>query len=83
MVIGVSSNIVVAMLEIAFIGQLGTQQLAAITFTFPLVMMLNSVALGIGIGVSVGVALKDPAVGTGVGAAIALVSQAIWRKKNC
>jgi putative MATE family efflux protein len=52
MVIGVSSNIVVAMLEIAFIGQLGTQQLAAITFTFPLVMMLNSVALGIGIGTS-------------------------------
>jgi putative MATE family efflux protein len=52
MVIGVSSNVVVSMLEIAFIGQLGTQQLAAITFTFPLIMMLNSVALGIGIGTS-------------------------------
>lgn len=52
MMIGVSSNIVVSMFEIAFIGQLGTQQLAAITFTFPLVMMLTSIALGIGIGTS-------------------------------
>jgi putative MATE family efflux protein len=52
MMIGVSSNILVSMLEIAFIGQLGTQQLAAITFTFPLVMILTSIALGIGIGTS-------------------------------
>jgi putative MATE family efflux protein len=52
MMIGVSSSILVSMLEIAFIGQLGTQQLAAITFTFPLVMILTSIALGIGIGTS-------------------------------
>lgn len=52
MMIGVSSSILVSMLEIAFIGQLGTLQLAAVTFTFPLVMILTSIALGIGIGTS-------------------------------
>ena len=49
---GVSSNILVSMLEIGFIGQLGTQPVAAITFTFPLVMILSSIALGISIGTS-------------------------------
>lgn len=49
---GVSSSILVSMLEIGFIGQLGTQPLAAITFTFPAVMFLTSIALGIGIGTS-------------------------------
>ncbi len=52
MMLGVSSNIVVSMLEIGFIGQLGTGHVAAVTFTFPLVMILNSIALGIGIGTS-------------------------------
>lgn len=52
MMLGVSSNILVSMLEIGFIGRLGTEPVAAITFTFPLVMILNSVALGIGIGTS-------------------------------
>ena len=35
-----------------FIGQLGTAYVAAITFTFPLVMILTSIALGISIGTS-------------------------------
>lgn len=52
MMMGVSSNILVSMVEIGFIGQLGTEQVAAVTFTFPLVMILNSIALGIGIGTS-------------------------------
>ncbi len=52
MMMGVSSTILVSMLEIGFIGQLGTEDVAAITFTFPLVMILNSIALGIGIGTS-------------------------------
>ncbi|MDH3641690.1 MAG: MATE family efflux transporter [Gammaproteobacteria bacterium] len=52
MMVGVSSNILVSMLEIGFIGQLGTEALAAITFTFPVVMILSSIALGIGIGTS-------------------------------
>jgi len=49
---GISANITVSMLEIGFVGQLGTQPLAAITFTFPITMILSSIALGIGIGTS-------------------------------
>jgi putative MATE family efflux protein len=52
MMLAVSSSIVVQMLEIGFIGQLGTAQLAAVSFTFPVTMMLSSVALGISIGTS-------------------------------
>jgi putative MATE family efflux protein len=52
MMAGISANIMVSMLEIGFIGQLSTQHVAAITFTFPIVMILSSLALGIGIGTS-------------------------------
>tara|TARA_X000000950_G_scaffold6333_1_gene6834 strand:+ start:492 stop:1832 length:1341 start_codon:yes stop_codon:yes gene_type:complete len=52
MMLGVSSSILVQMIEIGFIGQLGTDYIAAITFTFPLVMVLSSISLGISIGTS-------------------------------
>ena len=39
-------------LEIGFIGQLSTRHVAAITFTFPVTMILSSISLGIGIGTS-------------------------------
>ena len=52
MTLGISSAILVQTLEMGFIGQLGTEQVAAMTFTFPLTMMLTSIALGIGIGAS-------------------------------
>ncbi len=52
MMAGISANILVGMLEIGFIGQLSTRHIAAITFTFPVTMMLTSIALGIGIGTS-------------------------------
>jgi len=35
-----------------YVGQLGTEALAALSFTFPVVLILNSIALGIGIGAS-------------------------------
>lgn len=35
-----------------FVGQLGTAELAAMSFTFPVVMIVGSVAQGLGIGVS-------------------------------
>ena len=35
-----------------FVGQLGTQPLAAMSFTFPVVMTLGSLAMGLGIGAS-------------------------------
>ncbi|HBK17417.1 MAG TPA: MATE family efflux transporter, partial [Gammaproteobacteria bacterium] len=52
MMMGVSSSILVQTLELGFIGQLGTEQVAAVSFTFPLVMVLSSIALGISIGTS-------------------------------
>ena len=52
MMAGVSSSILVQMLELGFIGQLSTAHVAAITFTFPMVMVLTSIALGISIGTS-------------------------------
>jgi putative MATE family efflux protein len=52
MMVAVSTSIVVQMIEVGFIGALGTDPLAAVTFTFPVSMMLTSVALGIGIGTS-------------------------------
>ncbi len=35
-----------------FVGQLGTTELAAMSFTFPVIMVLNSVSLGMGVGLS-------------------------------
>ncbi len=52
MMMGVSSTILVQTLEMGFIGQLSTQHVAALTFTFPLTMILTSIALGISIGTS-------------------------------
>ena len=46
MMMGVSSSILVQVLEMGFIGQLSTAHVAAITFTFPLTMVLTSIALG-------------------------------------
>ncbi len=52
MMLGVSSTIVVQTLEMGFLGQLGHSSIAAVTFTFPLTMILTSIALGISIGTS-------------------------------
>lgn len=52
MMLGVSSSILVQAFEMYFIGQLGTKEIAAVTFTFPLTMALSSIGLGISIGTS-------------------------------
>ena len=52
MMVAVSSSILVQVIEIGFIGQLGTDQVAAMTFTFPVTMALSSIALGVSIGTS-------------------------------
>ncbi len=52
MMLGVSSSILVHTLEMGFIGQLSTEHVAAVTFTFPITMILTSIALGVGIGAS-------------------------------
>ncbi len=52
MTIGMSAMFAVQIAEIWFVARLGTTSLAAISFTFPLVFSLNSIAFGIGIGCS-------------------------------
>lgn len=45
-----------------FVGKLGTNELAALSFTFPVVLVINSIALGIGMGAS---AVISRAIGEG------------------
>lgn len=52
MVLGIISVIAFNLIDTYFVGQLGTNQLAAMSFTFPVVMTFGSLAMGLGIGVS-------------------------------
>ena len=50
MFLGISSMIVASMIETIYIGVLGAEELAAFSFTLPLLMGLSSVSMGIGTG---------------------------------
>lgn len=52
MVFGLFSIVAFNLVDTFFVGHLGTDELAALSFTFPVVMVLNSLALGLGIGAS-------------------------------
>jgi len=52
MIAGMLSMTVFNLTDTFFIGQLGKNELAAMSFTFPVVMVLNSIALGLGMGAS-------------------------------
>ncbi|MEL6902354.1 MAG: MATE family efflux transporter [Cyanobacteria bacterium J06606_4] len=52
MVGGIFAIVAFNLADTFYIGQLGTQQLAAMSFTFPVVMTLGSLALGLGVGTS-------------------------------
>jgi putative MATE family efflux protein len=52
MVLGLVSVMAASLMEIIYIGKLGTDELAAIGFTFPLVMILQGISMGLGIGAS-------------------------------
>ncbi|MEL6765514.1 MAG: MATE family efflux transporter, partial [Cyanobacteria bacterium J06607_6] len=52
MVGGVFAIVAFNLADTFFVGQLGTQQLAAVSFTFPVVLLLGSLAMGLGIGAS-------------------------------
>lgn len=52
MMMGFVSMIVAQLVETVYVGILGTPQLAAVSFTFPLVMVMQGVAMGLGIGAS-------------------------------
>ena len=52
MVWGIFALVAFNLADTYYVGQLGTNQLAAMSFTFPVVMTLGSLAMGLGIGAS-------------------------------
>ncbi len=50
MFFGILALVAFNLVDTFFVGQLGTKELAALGFTFPVVLMINSLALGLGIG---------------------------------
>ncbi|MCP5108536.1 MAG: MATE family efflux transporter [bacterium] len=62
MVIGIMAMMAFNLVDTFFVGQLGTIQLAAMSFTFPVVFVIGSIALGLGVGAS---AVISRAIGEG------------------
>ena len=62
MLAGILGMVAFNLVDTFFVGRLGTVPLAAMSFTFPLVFIVNSIALGIGVGTS---ALASRAIGGG------------------
>lgn len=60
MFFGIVGTIAFNLVDAFFIGQLGTIQLAAISFTFPVIFVLNGISFGLGVGAS---ALISKAIG--------------------
>lgn len=52
MLLGMMGMVIFNLADTYFVGQLGVQQLAAMSFSFPVVMFLNSLSQGVGIGTS-------------------------------
>ncbi len=65
MIVGMFSIVAFNAADVYFVGQLGTAQLAAIGFTFPVVITMGSIAMGIGMGagavISRAIGQGDPA----------------------
>lgn len=62
MIFGMAAIIIFNLIDTFFIAQLGTKELAAISFTFPVVLVVGSLALGLGSGAS---AVISQAIGKG------------------
>ncbi|MBW6470077.1 MAG: MATE family efflux transporter [Methanosarcinaceae archaeon] len=62
MIVGMVGMVAFNLVDTFFVGKLGTQELAALSFTFPVVMVIGSLAMGIGIGAS---AVISQAIGRG------------------
>lgn len=50
MALGIFAGMTVALVDAYFLGRLGTEELAAISFTFPVVFTVMSVSIGLGAG---------------------------------
>jgi len=52
MIFGIISMVIFNLVDTYFVGRLGTDELAALSFTFPVVLVIHSLAIGLGIGAS-------------------------------
>lgn len=52
MIFGIVAVISVSLVDTYYVGQLGTQQLTALSFTFPVTLTVSSLAIGLGAGAS-------------------------------
>jgi len=52
MIFGMLGMVIFNLVDTYFVGKLGTDQLAALSFSFPVVMMVGSITMGMGIGTS-------------------------------
>ena len=52
MLFGIMGMVVFNLVDTIYVGRLGTAELAALSFTFPVVMVVTSIGLGIGVGAS-------------------------------
>jgi len=52
MMVGMISMVIFNLVDTLFIGRLGTEQLAAMSFTLPVVSLIGSFAMGLGLGAS-------------------------------
>jgi putative MATE family efflux protein len=52
MVLGFVSIMTASLIETVYIGRVGTAELAAISFTFPLIMVMQAISMGLSVGAS-------------------------------
>ena len=52
MIFGMMSMVIFNLADAFFVGKLGADELAALSFTFPIVLVINSIAVGLGLGSS-------------------------------
>jgi putative MATE family efflux protein len=64
MILGIGAMVAFNLTDTFFVGRLGPTELAALSFTFPIVLIVNSIAIGLGIGASV---VISRAIGRGEG----------------
>ena len=50
MIIGIMATMSVSIVDTYFVGKLGTNELAALSFTFPITITIASLAIGLGAG---------------------------------
>jgi putative MATE family efflux protein len=50
MIFGMIGMVAFNLVDTFFVGRLGTPELAALSFTFPVVLVINNIALGLGVG---------------------------------